>query len=83
MRTKITAQAPNRVTIETTWRIREFYCPAGGGYVREYIRGDLVQVCDGLSHMGNTLVNGDTARWPLVDLIRAEYRAVQREQRRA
>ena len=36
-------------------QVREFFVPAEGGYVREWVGGDARQVCDGLSSRGPTL----------------------------
>jgi hypothetical protein len=63
--------------------VYEYWAPSQGGYVYNVTLNpgtSGVQMCDGLSTMGNTL------RWsgkvPLVNLIRAEYRAAQRQSRK-
>lgn len=60
--------------------IRWFTCPPDGGYVREWRHGEWQQVCDRLSGMGSTL--SCRSREALPDLIRREYRAMRREERR-
>jgi hypothetical protein len=60
---------------------RVFICPAEGGYVREWRRGDLTQVCDRLARMGPTLRCSSRADLPA--LIRREYRAMRRRDARA
>lgn len=57
-------------------REREFMAPLGGGYVREWIRGDWQQVCEGLSGTGNTLYCHDHNH--LIAMIRHEYKAMRR-----
>jgi hypothetical protein len=92
MRTRYTKDAAGRVTIayddEAHWtgetvRIeRTFTCPEDGGYVREKMsNGNWEQVCDKLAGMGNTL--SCSSRDKLIDLIRAEYRAMRRAEKRA
>lgn len=61
-------------------RRREFMVPANGGYVREWVRGDWKQVCDGLSDRGDTLRLGECG--DLLALIRREYRAMRRAEKR-
>lgn len=61
-------------------RHREFMVPASGGYVREWVRGDWKQVCDGLSDRGATIylnAGGD-----LLAVIRSEYRAMRRAEKK-
>ena len=56
---------------------RTFFCPTGGGYVREQdSRQQYPQVCDRLSSRGSTLTC--KSRDNLIDLIRHEYRAMRR-----
>lgn len=88
MKTKITTDQIGRVTIsydsddyDGVQRVeRTFTCPIDGGYVREYRNGDWKQVCDRLSHMGNTL--SCSSRDKLVAMIRREYRAMRRAEKR-
>lgn len=92
MRTRFTKDDAGRVTIayddELHWtgeavRVeRTFTCPHEGGYVREYRKeGAWEQVCDKLESTGNTL--SCSSRDKLMDLIRAEYRAMRRAEKRA
>lgn len=60
-------------------RRREFMVPANGGYIREWVRGDWKQVCDGLSDRGATLYLG--AGGNLLAVIRREYRAMRRAEK--
>lgn len=57
---------------------RVFTCPPDGGYVREYPNGK--QVCDRLAHTGSTLTC--SSRDKLLSLIRREYRAMRRAEKR-
>ena len=59
---------------------RLFSCPPDGGYVIEWRNGEWKQVCDRLAGMGSTLScrNRDS----LPDLIRREYKAMRREEKR-
>jgi hypothetical protein len=59
---------------------REFMVPSTGGYVREWIRGDWKQVCNGLAQTGETLTAADPVH--LLKLIRGEYRAMRRAEKR-
>lgn len=88
MKAKFSTDQIGRVTLsydcedwdgETIRITREFTCPPDGGYVREYRNGDWKQVCDRLSHMGNTL--SVSSRANLLDLIRREYRAMRRDEK--
>jgi len=61
---------------------RVFSCPEEGGYVREvYSDGQTKQVCERLSNMGVTI--SAESRESLINLIRAEYRAMRRSEKRA
>lgn len=85
-RTKITDDATGNVTIvyENAFGdiiTRDFTCPYDGGYIREYVGSDLKQVCAHLSNMGQTLTADSRA--DLVNVIRAEYRAMRRAEKRA
>ena len=55
---------------------RVFRCPVDGGYVSEYRRGGWMAVCDGLIHIGDTLVC--RSREELPTIIRREYRRMRR-----
>jgi len=61
----------------------EYWAPSSGGYVRNVSRHPGTsgyQVCDRLCYTGNTLYwNGSV---PLVGLIRREYQAARRHERR-
>lgn len=59
---------------------RTFTCPLDGGYVKEYRNGEWRQVCNRLAHTGNTLTC--SSRDKLLDLIRREYRAMRRAEKR-
>jgi hypothetical protein len=65
---------------ETIRVTREFTCPPDGGYVRERRDGDWKQVCDKLAAMGSTLMC--SSREKLAELIRREYRAMRRAEKR-
>jgi hypothetical protein len=58
---------------------REFMVPANGGYVREWVRGDWKQICDGLSNRGDTLHLNKSGN--LLGVIRSEYRAMRRNEK--
>ena len=61
---------------------RVFTCPDDGGYVREKMsNGGWEQVCDKLAVRGSTL--SCSSRDRLLDLIRAEYRAMRRAEKAA
>lgn len=64
---------------------REYWCPDGGGYVRQISEGRPGtlgrQICDGLSGSGSTL--SWPATRPLAILIRRELRARLRATERA
>ena len=61
---------------------RVFTCPDDGGYVREKMpNGSWEQVCDKLAGRGSTLFCSSRDR--LLDLIRAEYRAMRRTEKAA
>ena len=92
MKAKFSTDSMGRVTLaydefdllrEETVRVeRVFTCPLEGGYVREQdSRGNWEQVCEQLAGMGNTLACSSRDR--LLDLIRAEYRAMRRAEKRA
>lgn len=56
---------------------RTFFCPSGGGYVREEDSyRNNPQVCDGLSRRGPTLMASSDA--DLIRVIRREYRRMRR-----
>lgn len=59
---------------------RTFTCPFDGGYVREYRSGDWKQVCEHLHHLGRTLTC--SSRDDLLTLIRREYQAMRRAEKR-
>lgn len=89
MKARITADSMGYVTLsyddtdyfdDATRITRVFVCPPDGGYVREQINGEWKQVCDGLSSMGSTL--SCSSREKLADLIRREYRAMRRAEKR-
>jgi len=63
---------------------REFMVPAGGGYVREWdaYRREWVQVCDRLANRGNTLYVRDGGITNLLAVIRREWRAARRDEKR-
>jgi hypothetical protein len=92
MKAKFSADIAGRVTLEyddehhwtgETVRVsRTFTCPENGGYVRERTpSGNWEQVCDGLSGRGSTLTC--SGRDKLLGLIRAEYCAMRRAEKRA
>jgi hypothetical protein len=91
MNAKITTDSIGYVTLsydlytdylEDTVRVtRVFVCPPDGGYVREQINGEWKQVCDRLACMGSTL--SCSSRERLAELIRREYRAMRRAEKRA
>lgn len=90
MKSKFSTDIAGRVTVEydenwsgeTVRVFRTFTCPQDGGYVRERMsNGNWEQVCDGLAGRGSTLTC--SGRDKLLDLIRAEYRAMRREEKRA
>jgi len=60
--------------------VRIFTCPLSGGYVMEHRNGEWKQVCDRLAHTGSTLTCSSRER--LLDLIRREYRAMRRAEKR-
>lgn len=89
MRTAFTQDRdyPNRCTLRYTDDAghvvdREFFAPAGGGYVRENW-GNPRQVCEHLSGGGATLIWEPTRDAQLVDLIRREWSAGRRAERRS
>lgn len=84
----------NIVSLEYDWcdwdmntvRIRrEFMVPAGGGYVREWdeLRKNWRQVCDRLASRGNTLHTRNGELDNLLAIIRSEWRAARRAEKRA
>lgn len=83
-RTKIKQLANNRCQIITSdGETTDYWAPANGGYVYDESGqpGTLgKQVCDKLYGMGNTLHWRGT--YPLIDLIRQEYQAAYRQERR-
>ena len=89
MKTKITTDQAGNVTISYdngAWysdgeRIeRTFSCHPDGGYVIEWRNNDWQQVCDRLAGMGSTLICRNRDFLP--DLIRREYKAMRREEKR-
>jgi hypothetical protein len=60
-------------------RTREFWVTRSAG--RKYVREGDKQVCDGLSHFGNTLQVNDADE--LLTLIRKQWKAIQAADRRA
>jgi len=92
MKAKFSTDIAGRVTLEyddehhwtgETVRVRrEFICPYEGGYVREKMsNGNWEQVCERLAGKGGTLSCASRDR--LTDLIRAEYKAMRRAEKRA
>ena len=89
MKAKFSTDLMGRVTVaydmeswtgETVRVERVFTCPEEGGYVREKMsNGSWEQVCDKLASMGSTL--SCSSRDRLLDLIRAEYRAMRRAEK--
>ena len=85
MKAKFSTDLMGRVTVaydmesctgETVRVERVFTCPEDGGYVREKMsNGSWEQVCDKLDGRGGTL--SCSSRGRLLDLIRAEYRAMR------
>jgi hypothetical protein len=85
MRMRITTDKQGYVTLaydgedanfQPTRIQRIFMVPADGGYVREQIGADWQQVCNRLSHYGETLYCSDPRRLP--NMIRREYMAMRR-----
>lgn len=83
----------NIVSLEYDWcdwdmntvRIRrEFMVPAGGGYVREWdaSRKEWRQVCENLSTRGNTLHTHNGSMDHLIAIIRSEWQAARRMDKR-
>lgn len=58
----------------------EFWAPSPRGYVRFGVGTDKPQVCRDLGHRGSTLYWPGTH--PLIEMIREEYRALRRNERR-
>ena len=91
MKAKFSTDLMGRVTVaydmeswtgETVRVERVFTCPEEGGYVREKrSNGSWEQVCDKLAGSGSTLSCSSWSR--LLDLIRAEYRAMRRAEKAA
>lgn len=91
MKAKFSTDLMGRVTVaydmeswtgETVRVERVFTCPEDGGYVREKMsNGSWEQVCDKLAGRGSTL--SCSSRNRLLDLIRAEYRAMRRAEKAA
>lgn len=91
MKAKFSTDLMGRVTVaydmeswtgETARVERVFTCPDDGGYVREKMsNGGWEQVCDKLAGRGSTL--SCSSRDRLLDLIRAEYRAMRRAEKAA
>ena len=78
-RYRVIENGPTECTLRfADGREQHYWCPSGGGYVREVTEhrygtlGD--QVCDQLGRSGSTLRLSDPERWPLVNLIRREAR---------
>jgi hypothetical protein len=87
MKTRIETTDNGNVKITYTdyWtdedRTRTFFCPDEGGYVREWLKhGNNTQVCDQLAHRGPTL--RCTNRADLPEMIRREYKAMRRAEKR-
>lgn len=86
MKTTITADQHGYVTISYDDYLNErvtrtFFCPVNGGYVKEQDKQQQYpQVCERLSSRGNTLEC--SSRDKLLDLIRREYRAMRRAEKR-
>lgn len=59
----------------------EYFAPAYGGYVKINDGKNFPQICDGLARLGNTLIW--SGKSPFIDLIRREYRAGMRSDKRA
>ena len=59
---------------------REFMIPTGSRYVMEWRDGQYKQVCDRLGVSGSTLT---ASRETLIDVIRREYNAMRRAQRKS
>lgn len=84
MKTIIQATAENRVYLKyecgITGDIHEMniYASVNGGYVK--YGDDGKQLCDKLASTGNTLMW--SGKKPLIDLIRREYYAMRRVERR-
>lgn len=61
--------------------MRTFTLPIGSDYVVEIFKsGDRSQVCERLYHSGHTLTCNDHQN--LIDVIRREYRAMRRAEKR-
>ena len=58
---------------------REFMIPTGSRYVMEWRDGQYKQVCARLGVSGSTLT---ASRETLIDVIRCEYNAMRRDQRK-
>lgn len=89
MKAQLTTDEIGRVTLSydfedcngVTRVERTFSCPPEGGYVIEkYPSGDWKQVCDRLSNMGSTC--SCSSRDKLPDMIRREYQAMRRAEKR-
>ena len=91
MKARFTTDSAGRVTVaydmeswtgETVRVERVFTCPDDGGYVREKMsNGGWEQVCERLAGWGSTL--SCSSRGRLLDLVRAEYRAMRRAEKAA
>lgn len=87
MKAKFSTDIAGRVTVEYDSgegvRVsRTFTCPQEGGYVRERLSGGRwEQVCEKLTSRGSTLACA--GRDKLLGLIRAEYKAMRRAEKRA
>lgn len=85
-RTRFTTDGQGRVTVtyfniyEQATKSREFTVANDGGYVYEITDGMHKQVCGQLAYRGATLTATDRAALPSV--IRREYQAMRREEKR-
>jgi hypothetical protein len=77
----VTLAYDDLLTLEDDRRmVRVFTCPLDGGFVRERVRNDWKQVCDGLARTGNALMCNSRAE--LAGVIRREYGRMRRAQQR-
>ena len=86
MRTKISLNSDGTVTVQYQTKIsndiyaRDFMTQPGAGYVRERFGNDWHQTCDKLMPYGAALTCPN--RESLIDVIRAEYRAMRRAEQK-
>ncbi len=86
-RTRFLSDAPNRATVRApheylhSYIETEYFAPATGGYVK-YDWANPNQICQRLSHYGDTLI-WQPSMGPLVDLLRREHRRARRAARRS